>query len=88
MYNHKVIITYLDEISQVSSDGYNRQGHEAVVPSAEDILEHHKEEGVGGDGWGELGDQHGHDVGGQIDQAQHQGHQHVSPVSVLLHREP
>ena len=58
-----------------------------MVPGAEDVLEHHEEEGVGKDGGGELGDQHGHDVDGEVDQAQHQGHQLVSPVSVLLHTE-
>ena len=58
-----------------------------MVPGAEDVLEHHEEEGVGKDGGGELGDQHGHSVGGDVDQAQHQGDQPVRPVRVLLHRE-
>lgn len=78
---------YLYEISEVSPDGYNHQRHEAVMPGAENILEHHQEEGAAVDGGGELGDQHGHGVGGDVDQAQHQGDQPVRPVRVLLHRE-
>ena len=57
------------------------------MPGAENILEHHQEEGVAVDGRGELSDQHGHGVGGDVDQAQHQGDQPVRPVRVLLHRE-
>ena len=78
---------YLYEISKVPSCCYNDQRHETVMRRTENILEHHQEEGAGVDGRGELGDQHDHGVGGDVDQDQDQGDHSVRSVRVLLHRE-
>ena len=78
---------HLDQVPQVWPRGNDHQRHEAVVSGAEDVLDHDEEEGAGEDGGGELGDQHGHSVGGDVDEEQHDGTHQVRLVLLILHQE-